>query len=111
MANEIRIFFDTEFTALSNAAKLISIGLVDQSGRHTFYAEISDTCRLTDASEFVQAEVLPLLQGGRYLMSMHDLGEGLSAWLASFDRPVMLATDSLTWDWPWILLVLKDRGL
>jgi hypothetical protein len=110
MANEIRIFFDSEFTTLTRDAKLISIGLVDQAGDRTFYAELSDTWRLSDAGDFAQVEVLPILQGGDYLMTMRDLSERLSTWIASFEIPVVLATDSLAWDWPWILLMLEERG-
>ena len=43
-----RLFFDTEFTALTDDAKLISIGLIDESGRHTFYAELADTWQPED---------------------------------------------------------------
>ena len=37
------LYFDTEFTGLKKDAELISIGIVDESGR-TFYAEINDFC-------------------------------------------------------------------
>ena len=37
----MKIFLDTEFTGLHQYTSLLSIGLVDEDGRH-FYAEISD---------------------------------------------------------------------
>lgn len=111
MTDDIRIFFDTEFTDLSIDAKLISIGFVDQTGERTFYVEVSDTWRHAEASEFTRVEVLPLLQGGQHLMTMDNLGRGLSEWLASFDRSIVLATDSLAWDWPWINRILETQGL
>lgn len=111
MTKVIRIFFDTEFTTLSSEAKLISIGLVDQTGERKFYAELSDTWKLEDANTFVQTEVLPLLQGGKNLRSMLQLSEDLSTWIASFGHSVVLATDSLAWDWSWIQVILEGQGL
>jgi len=95
------IFFDTEFTDIHREAKLISIGLVAEDGR-TFYAELADTYRLDDVGDFARVAVLPLLEGGDYLMHMHTLTLRLGNWLESFNQPVRLATDSLAWDWPWI---------
>lgn len=111
MTPEIRIFFDTEFTSLNDGAELISIGLIDQAGVQSFYAELTDTWCLAQTSDFARTRVLPLLQGGQYQMTMRDLSERLSAWLASFNQPLVLATDSLTWDWPWIVRILKEPGL
>lgn len=98
----IRIFFDTEFTELGIDPRLISIGLIDEAGERSFYAELSDTYDLKDVSDFARLAVLPLLEGGAARMTMHELGERLSAWLEAFDEPVKLATDSTAWDWPWI---------
>ncbi len=33
---------------------------------------------------------------------MATLAQCLGNWLKSFDEPVKLVTDSLSWDWPWI---------
>jgi hypothetical protein len=43
-------------------------------------------------------------------MSMAELTPRLAAWLASFDGPVQLATDSLAYDWPWIQQLFKKPG-
>jgi hypothetical protein len=59
--NSLRIFFDTEFTDLSIGARLISIGLIDETGERMFYAELSDTWQEQDASDFAHLNVLPLL--------------------------------------------------
>lgn len=106
---QLRIFFDTEFTDLDPGALLISIGLVSEDGR-TFYAELCDTWRLDDVSDFTKAEVLPLLEGGDYLMTKADLSKRLAAWLTNFAQPVQLATDSLAWDWPWIQRLFSAPG-
>lgn len=74
-------FFDTEFTELSSDSRLISIGLVSEDGRHTLYAELSDTYRLRDCSEFVREVVLQQPEGGAVAMTMHQLAERLSCWL------------------------------
>lgn len=102
------IFFDTEFTALTDQPKLISIGFISENGR-TFYAELSDTYQFLDASDFTHENVLPFLQGGRNLMAMSELKIRLSQWLSEFNRPVTLATDSLQWDWPWIQRIFDDE--
>lgn len=97
-----RVFFDSEFTELGVDPKLISIGFVAEDGERTFYAELADTYRLSDCSDFAKLAVLPLLEGGNTLMTMRELGERLTSWLTAFGEPVKLATDSLSWDWPWI---------
>lgn len=103
------IFFDTEFTDLHPAAKLISIGLVSEDGRE-FYAELSDTYRLPDVSGFVREAVLPLLHGGDALLTMGELTLRLGNWLEDFEQPIRLATDSRTWDWPWVHKIFEIPG-
>jgi hypothetical protein len=95
------IFFDTEFSDLCVDPRLVSIGLISEDGRE-FYAELSDTYQPKDCGAFTQEGVLPLLQGGDALMRMDQLTLRLGNWLESFEQPVQLATDSLSWDWPWI---------
>jgi len=106
-----RIFFDTEFTGLIIDPQLISIGLVDEAGERSFYAELSDTWQLEDVrDEFVRAAVLPQLEGGAALMTMAELTLRLGNWLEDFEQPVKLATDSLSWDWPWIQEIFYIAG-
>lgn len=95
------IFFDTEFSELGIDPRLISIGLVSEDGRE-FYAELSDTYLPKDCGAFALEAVLPHLEGGESLLTMSELTERLAAWLEGFDQPVKLATDSESWDWPWI---------
>lgn len=96
------IFFDTEFSELGIDPRLISIGLVSDDGTRELYAELSDTYQPKDCSAFVQEAVLPHLQGGDVLMTMDELTLRLGNWIEGFEQPVKLATDSLSWDWPWI---------
>lgn len=102
------IFLDTEFTELGVDPSLISIGLVSESGDE-FYAELVDTYLPVECNPFVQETVLPLLQGGDTLMDMRELSKRLTAWIKAFEQPVMIATDSLSWDWPWIIEIMGDR--
>jgi len=104
------IFFDTEFTDLHWEAKLISIGLVAEDGKRTFYAELSDTYQPKECGEFTRLAVLPLLEGGDKLLTMHELSLRLGNWLEDFGVPVTLATDSLAWDWPWIQEIFHIEG-
>jgi hypothetical protein len=104
------VFFDTEFTELGIDPRLISIGLVSDDGEQTFYAELSDTYNDKHCSDFARVAVLPKLQGGQALMSLSDLTLCLGDWLAGFDEPVRLATDSLSWDWPWIHEIFYESG-
>jgi 3' exoribonuclease, RNase T-like len=104
-----RLFVSTKFTGVSPDAKLISIGLVDESSKHKFYAEPSDTWQPSDASEFTQREVIPHLEGGASCTPMGTLKKHLAAWIRGLRVPVMLATDSLQRDWPWMEALLKQR--
>jgi hypothetical protein len=103
------IFFDTEFTDLDPEAKLVSIGLVSEDGRE-FYAELSDTYKPRDVGNFAIDAVIPLLEGGDYLMTQAQLRVSLGKWIKSFAQPVKLATDSVSWDWPWIPEIFDRDG-
>jgi hypothetical protein len=56
-----------------------------------------------DPSDFAEMEVLPKLGDPAARISIDELRRQLASWLASFGQPVQLATDSLAWDWPWIV--------
>lgn len=104
------IFFDCEFTELGLDPKLISIGLVSEDGSREFYAELNDSYQPKDCSAFVQEAVLAHLQGGDALMTMRELSVRLVEWLIAFNQPVQLATDSISWDWPWICELFAEAG-
>lgn len=104
------IFFDTESTEHGIDPRLISIGFVSEDGTRTFYAELSDTYQPSDCSDFVREAVLPRLEGGEARMSFNECASRLIQWLWAFGEPVQLATDSLTWDWPWIEELYAEAG-
>jgi hypothetical protein len=90
----MHIFFDTEFTGLTADAKLISIGLVDESGLNEFYAELTDTFDLRDCSDFCRNEVIPHLQGGPARQSLSEVQTTLEAWLRLRGLDTVLVCDS-----------------
>lgn len=105
----INIFFDAEFTELEEErARLISIGLVDESGDHRFYAELIDTWQLAHCSKFVISNVLPLLDGGPSRMSIDDLRSSLKAWIEALGEEARLISDEPSWDWPFINTIFPD---
>lgn len=101
------VYFDTEFTDFAEDAKLISIGLVAETGE-TFYAELSDTYTVDDCSDFVIEHVLPQLDGGKALMTFTELKTRLYNWLEARGEPVTLATDSPPWDWHFVRMLLGE---
>jgi hypothetical protein len=90
----MRIFFDTEFTGLTDDAKLISIGLIDEAGLNEFYAELSDTYEISDCSDFCRSEVLLHLEGGAVRLSLSEVRARLEAWLREQGPNTVLICDS-----------------
>ena len=87
------LFFDCEFTDLSNSASLISAGFITQSGEQ-FYAELSDYEK--DAcNDFVRATVLPLLTLPP--ISTVDFLSSLTDWLSTLGEDFLFIADS-DWD-------------
>jgi hypothetical protein len=105
----VLIFFDTEFTDLGLDPRLISIGLISEDGRE-FYAELYYVYEILTYSSFVQESVLPHLTGGDSRISMDTLTLRLGDWLESFEQPITLSTDSISWDWPLILKMFSLPG-
>lgn len=96
------IFLDTEFTDLGIDPKLISIGLVDESGAREFYAEVVHEVPSGGYTDFVREAVLPYMGPIEQRIEWHQLVLALGNWVESFETPVTIATDSLSWDWPWV---------
>lgn len=102
MLRMINVFFDCEFTKLQMPldtvpADLISIGCISEGGKK-FYTENADY-KIADCSEFVVDTVLPLLEGGDYLMSYSMVAKQLRAYIESFDDEVELWSDAQFLDW------------
>lgn len=88
------IYFDTEFTGLQNQSKLISIGLVEDTGRKKFYAELKDYYTEEECSDFCKKEVLIHLDKKENQFTFEELQLELTKWLEGFILPVILISDS-----------------
>lgn len=87
------LFFDCEFTDLSDSASLISAGFITQSGEK-FYAELSDY-KEDSCNDFVKTTVLPLLSLPP--ISTTDFLSSLTDWLSNFGEAFLFIADS-DWD-------------
>lgn len=105
----MRLFLDCEFTQRSAAAKLISLALVAEDGRE-FYAELLDTWREEDCSEFVVKIVLPQLWGGSFALPIIGARSVLFEFLGSFDEALEIVTDAPQYDWELFCELAYDDG-
>jgi hypothetical protein len=82
----VKVWFDTEFIEDGRTIDLISIGMVREDGL-AYYAESAE-CNLSLASPWVNANVIPHLQGGNTILPraqiaaeiMHFVGEKPEFW-------------------------------
>lgn len=95
----MRLYLDTEFTDLVPGNRLISIALVDENEQY-FYAELSDTYRPEQCSDFVKEHVLPYLRGGSYQMTFNKCALEIGNWIEGRGEECVLAMDNLSWDLP-----------
>lgn len=87
------LYLDTEFTGLDQSKPdLISIGLVDDSGRE-FYAELPESHWGVQCNEWVHFNVLPHLWGGEYVQSEASIREKLVEWIESVGGSCVIVTD------------------
>jgi hypothetical protein len=82
-----RLFLDCEWADLEGT-RLVSLALVSQDAQHHFYAEIDPLPE--QPTDFVRDTVYPLLERGDTARSSQALSEGIRAFLAGFERPVVL---------------------
>jgi hypothetical protein len=94
----MKLFLDCEFTRLNKDTKLISLGLVAESGQE-FYVELLDTFGVADCSEFVIEYVLPQLNPSLHGQTFAEAQATLSGFLAGFDEILEICTDAPDWDW------------
>lgn len=94
-----KLFLDTEFTDLHPAAKLISIALVAEDGEF-FYAELTDTYKLEECSDFVKSYVLPFLKGDPYRMNYFECSLKMGNWIEDRGGKCIIASDAPGWDMP-----------
>lgn len=89
------VYFDTEFTGLSSDPRLISIGLVADSGEE-LYIEFTNGWSEANCSYWVMNNVVKLL-GHSERLTRRDAVERIINWLSTFEiQPVFLG--ETTWD-------------
>lgn len=106
--NSMQVFFDTEFTGLASSPRLLSIGLLADTGV-TLYFEFTDGWQESACSAWVRQHILPTLGQGKRL-TRRAAGQRIFDWLRSLDAPITLLADS---DYDTVLLVelLQQCGL
>lgn len=108
------IFVDTEFTDLVQDPFLISVGFVSEDGRE-FYGELEQKFWAPWANQFVQANVVPLLDqvthrpGGLPPFSLSGLATAIRGWIEAQPSEVVLVSDAPSYDLP-VLLYLFDEA-
>lgn len=117
----VNVFLDCEFTSFDQP-KLISIALITEDGKQSFYAELTDTYTPSDCSEFVIETVLPLLdakefsipENGGYLnvyskMTSAQCSEYMKRWIDYLDDKVVIFNDAAHYDFTLLTEVLYDN--
>ena len=100
------LFIDTEFTGLNQRwPRLISIGLVSEDGRHSFYAELPPESYTEKMMPWVQSNVLPLLSGGDCEIQPDVLRLRLAAWLGALGA-VRIVTNAPDFDFAFLRATL-----
>ena len=117
----MRVFLDTEFTdfvGVVHDPALISIGLVTEDGKYTFYVELTDNYTEDMCSYFVIENVLPLLDAPpldssnlnlRNINAKATISECrklLKAWIGLFDEQVQVCCDAPNYDWAFFKSIL-----
>jgi hypothetical protein len=101
-------YLDTEFTALSDAGKLISLALAGTDGRE-FYVELVDHWCEDECSDFTREFVLPQLNLPRCGMTYEDAAAALRTFLASASEYI-IACDAPKWDLMMVLPLVGPAG-
>jgi hypothetical protein len=99
------LFFDCEFTNLTDSASLISAGFITHSG-DPFYVELSDYA-VEACNDFVKATVLPLLSLPP--VSTADFLASLADWLHRLGEELLFIADS-EWDQKILAKTFASRG-
>lgn len=106
MKKPLPVFFDTEFTSLEMNAEIISIGFITAKGQE-FYAELA--VDPSKCSSFATESVLPLLDGSTP-MTFSELAISLKKWIESMNGEVVLISDAIKLDWPFIDDLFEKLG-
>lgn len=118
-----KVFFDTEFTDLLGITQdpaLISIGLITEDGKRTFYAELTDTYTVGQCSDFVRVAVLPLLDAPELSgeldytaiyarVTATECRALLAQWLEHAGTHTEFWSDAPPYDWHFVIELFHDH--
>jgi len=94
----MKIFFDTEFTGLHQNTTLISFGAISESGTE-FYSELNDYDE-SQCDDWIKSNVIKNLRVPHQLrITSEMLSINLRNWLESFNKPIEMWSDCLSYDW------------
>ena len=82
-----RLFLDCEWADTLDS-ELVSLALVDESGKHRFYSELDPLPK--QPTDWVRAVVYPLLERGHSARQQIDFTYDLRRFLALFEDPFVL---------------------
>lgn len=94
-------FIDTEFTDLAKDCSLLSIGVVSEDGKSSFYGEVKNY-EESKCSDFVKKTILPTLKGGEVLICHR---EPLHVRMSS---TYFVVANAFT---QWLLFMIKRLGI
>ena len=116
-SENVKLFFDTEFTGLHQKTTLISIGIISEKGDKIFHAEFNDYDN-TQINDWLKNNVLAKLviskRKGQPLVNViktadkeitevygnkNQIKKELIKWLKSFNNTVEFWSDCLSYDW------------
>lgn len=114
----LNVFLDTEFTDLTKPGSLVSIGLINEAGDHTFYAELTDTYSRSTCSEFVRSNVLPALDAKplsdhfphhhiHAKLSLTETQRHLQHWFENQINRIQIWSDAPYYDWFYVQELFK----
>ncbi|AKU11304.1 hypothetical protein AzCIB_1402 [Azoarcus sp. CIB] len=102
------IFVDSEFTDFDNP-RLISLALVAEDEYRWIYTELEGESWYRHASEFVLAEVVPLLERRYGWEAPAAAAERIRAWCDRLPEPGQIVCDS-DYDWDLLRRLMIDNG-
>jgi hypothetical protein len=103
-----QVFFDIEFTGLTSDPRLLSIGLVADSGEE-LYIEFTDGWSEAECSSWVKEHILPMLGTGERLTRREAVARILT-WISAFESAPMLLAET-SWDTDLFADLLRECGM
>ena len=108
LIDSMNVFFDTEFSGLNSDPRLLSIGLVADTGEE-LYIEFVDGWAEENCSSWVLEHVVPMLGNGERL-TRTAAASRISSWLSSLAGPSVLLGET-DWDTGLVTELMMASGV